>query len=98
MSDDYTYSERSYDDHPFTKPETVFINEDLIPFYNNMIDRYSPSAIVLVIIGVCSSLKELESTAIQNPIKSIKACLMCTDSGTVHDVWQPQPRYSSMAV
>lgn len=32
MSDDYIYSERSYDDQPFTKPEIIFINEDLIPF------------------------------------------------------------------
>ena len=82
MSDDYIYSERSYDDHPFTKPETVFINEDLIPFYNNMIDRYSPEAITLVTVKKCPSLQELETNSYEL-LKGVRSCLMRTDNGLV---------------
>ena len=63
MSDDYIYSERSYDTQPFTRPEIIFINDDLIPFYNNMIDRYSPDAIALVTVKKCPSLQELETNS-----------------------------------
>ncbi|HIU27371.1 MAG TPA: hypothetical protein IAD16_03175 [Candidatus Fimisoma avicola] len=82
MSDDYTYSERSYDDQPFTKPEIIFINEDLIPFYNNMIDRYSPDAIALVTVKKCPSLQVLKTNSYEL-LKGVRSCLMRTDKGLV---------------
>ena len=82
MSDDYIYSERSYDTQPFTRPEIIFINDDLIPFYNNMIDRYSPDAIVLVTVKKCPSLQELETNSYEL-LKGVRSCLMRTDKGLV---------------
>ena len=82
MSDDYIYSERSYDGQPFTRPEIIFINDDLIPFYNNMIDRYSPDAIVLVTVKKCPSLQELETNSYEL-LKGVRSCLMRTDKGLV---------------
>lgn len=67
---------------PYTSKEKAFINDQLIPFYNKMIDMYDPAAIVLVRVGICPPLKELEM-AERELIRGIKACLMCTDSGIV---------------
>lgn len=65
-----------------TSKDRAFINDQLIPFYNNMIDRYAPDAIVFVRVGICHQLKELE-TSETGTIKGVKACLMCTDKGIV---------------
>lgn len=62
--------------------EKCFITDQLIPFYNKMIDRYDPEAIVLVRVGICHPLKELEMADLEL-IKGTKACLMCTDKGIV---------------
>lgn len=67
---------------PYTSKEKAFINDQLIPFYNKMIDRYTPDAIVFVRVGICHQLKELE-TSETGTIKGVKACLMCTDKGIV---------------
>ena len=65
-----------------TSKDRAFINDQLIPFYNKMIDRYTPDAIVFVRVGICHQLKELE-TSETGTIKGVKACLMCTDKGIV---------------
>lgn len=65
-----------------TSKDRAFINDQLIPFYNKMIDRYTPDAIVFVRVGICRQLKELE-TSETGTIKGVKACLMCTDKGIV---------------
>ena len=65
-----------------TSKDRAFINDQLIPFYNKMIDRYTPDAIVFVRVGICHQLKELE-TSETGTIRGIKACLMCTDKGIV---------------
>lgn len=45
-----------------TSKDRAFINDQLIPFYNKMIDRYTPDAIVFVRVGICHQLKELETS------------------------------------
>lgn len=65
---------------PRSPQEKAFVNDQLIPFYNKMIDRYSPNAIVLVMVRICRHLRELEM-AERELIRGIKACLMCTDKG-----------------
>lgn len=67
---------------PRSPQEKAFANDQLIPFYNKMIDRYSPNAIVLVMVNICSPLKELE-TVERGLIKGIKGCLMHTNIGIV---------------
>lgn len=67
---------------PLTSKDRAFINDQLIPFYNKMIDRYAPNAIVFTRVISCSLLEELE-TQEDNMIKGIKSCLMHTDEGIV---------------
>lgn len=67
---------------PLTSKDRTFINDQLIPFYNKMIDRYSPNAIVLVMVRICRHLRELE-TVERELIKGVKGCLMHTDRGIV---------------
>lgn len=79
---DYEAVMSSHIIRPLTSKDRTFINDQLIPFYNKMIDRYDPAAIVLVRVGICHPLKELEM-AERELIRGIKACLMCTDKGIV---------------
>ncbi len=67
---------------PYTSKEKAFINDQLIPFYNKMVDKYAPNAIVFTHVISCRQLKELEM-AERELIRGIKACLMCTDNGIV---------------
>ena len=67
---------------PRSPQEKAFAKDQLIPFYNKMIDRYSPNAIVFVTVSICRPLRELE-TVKQELIKGIKGCLMCTNRGIV---------------
>ena len=79
---DYEAVMSSHIIRPLTSKDRTFINDQLIPFYNKMIDRYTPDAIVFVRVGICHRLKELE-TSETGTIKGVKACLMCTDKGIV---------------
>ena len=67
---------------PYTSKEKAFINDQLIPFYNKMVDKYAPNAIIFTHVISCLQLKELE-TYEDSMIKCIKSCLMCTDKGIV---------------
>lgn len=67
---------------PYTSKEKAFINDQLIPFYNKMIDRYAPNAFIFTHVISCLQLEELE-TYEDSMIKCIKSCLMCTDKGIV---------------
>lgn len=65
-----------------TSKDRAFINDQLIPFYNKMIDRYTPNAFIFTHVISCLQLEELE-TYEDSMIKCIKSCLMCTDKGIV---------------
>lgn len=67
---------------PYTSKEKAFINDQLIPFYNKMIDRYTQNAFIFTHVISCLQLEELE-TYEDSMIKCIKSCLMCTDKGIV---------------
>ena len=79
---DYEAVMSSHIIRPLTSKDRTFINDQLIPFYNKMIDRYTPNAFIFTHVISCLQLEELE-TYEDSMIKCIKSCLMCTDKGIV---------------
>lgn len=81
---------------PRSPQEKAFANDQLIPFYNKMIDRYSPNAIVLVMVNICSPLKELETVerGVDKGHQRLSHAYQYRYRAAVHDGRQLQPRYS----